>query len=562
MSMNIMKFNVYTKLTLALMTGLGIVVGIAQLVQYHYTSSGVGGIIQRDLESMQEISRKNISQWKVKEEENALNLFSSISHAVAGSLERGEMAKFTALLEKQKGVKGLIDFSLFDRQGKVSHSSDSRLLDGTVPKEIQKQLYTGKKRLIQHTAESIVIYEPQIIKPDCVRCHTDWQLNNVGGIIRMSYSTQALREAEEQNMHMFTQARQKAQATLADLRKNILLSALLTLVSIWLALFILMQIMTRQILIKPLNRIIHCLTDCMGQIASASQGTFISSQKLAEDAAEQASSLQETSASLEEMTSMTNQNAQNAQQAQFLVNEAVNSIKKVKSSLDDVNSSMHEIVQAGAQTLGIVKTIDEIAFQTNLLALNAAVEAARAGDAGVSFAVVAGEVRDLALRAGDAAKNTAGLIGSIVEKIKKGNELVNSTQMAFLEVTSKSEQTGTIIQEIAVAGKEQAKGIDLISSATLQMDKVTQGNADSAEKNASTSRQLNLQVEEMQEIVQELIYLNDGRGLNDDLSLNDGLRVKSQFPKENKKRFSFDRCRKNHAQRKTSALAEGESPVT
>jgi len=526
---NMMKLNVYAKLTLALMIGLGAVVGIAQIVQYQYTSAGISRIIQGNLESMQEISKDNISQWKIKEEGNALNLFSSISHAVAGSLERGEMGKFTALLEKQKGVKGLIDFSLFDLQGKISYSSDQHLLNKTLSEDVRNKLYayadssvekkrfiqhsadSEKKRFIQHNADSIEIYEPQIVSPDCVRCHMDWQLGSVGGIIRMSYSTQVLKEAQQHNMAMTDKASQKAHTALSGLRKNILLSALLTLASIWLALLILMQVITRQVLVKPLNRIIHSLTECMDQIASASEGTFASSQKLSESAAQQAASLQETSASLEEMSSMTSQNAQNTQQAQHLVHEAISSIKRVKSSMEEVDSSMYEIVQASTETFKIIKTIDEIAFQTNLLALNAAVEAARAGDAGVSFAVVAEEVRNLALRAGDAAKNTANLIETTVGKIKRGSELVSSTGQAFLEMTRQSEQTDTIIQEIAVAGQEQAKGINLISSATLQMDKVTQGNANSAETNAATSKQLNLQVEEMQEIVQKLADLNKGR---------------------------------------------------
>jgi methyl-accepting chemotaxis protein len=209
------------------------------------------------------------------------------------------------------------------------------------------------------------------------------------------------------------------------------------------------------------------------------------SQTLSEAASEQAASLEETSSSLEEMTSMTKQNAGNATEANHLMNSTQEVIKKADGSMGELTGSMHEIAKASEQTQKIVRTIDEIAFQTNLLALNAAVEAARAGEAGAGFAVVADEVRNLALRAAEAAKNTSGLMEDIVRKVKNGEQLVGVTNEAFRQITESSTTVVKLIGEIAGASREQSEGIDQVNKAVAEMNSVTQKNAAGAEELAS-----------------------------------------------------------------------------
>ena len=158
-----------------------------------------------------------------------------------------------------------------------------------------------------------------------------------------------------------------------------------------------------------------------------------------------------------------------------------------------------------------MKTIDEIAFQTNLLALNAAVEAARAGEAGAGFAVVAGEVRNLAMRAAEAAKNTSELIGGTVRKISDGTALVKTTNDAFNEVAGSAQKVGELVSEIAAASKEQAQGIEQVNIAVTEMNKVTQQNTATSEETAAAAQQLSAQAEEMKNFVADLAAVVDGK---------------------------------------------------
>jgi methyl-accepting chemotaxis protein len=207
---------------------------------------------------------------------------------------------------------------------------------------------------------------------------------------------------------------------------------------------------------------------------------------------------------MEEMSSMTQQNADNAKHANSLMEEAKNTVQRADVSMKELTVSMREISGASEETSKIVKTIDEIAFQTNLLALNAAVEAARAGEAGAGFAVVAEEVRNLAMRAAEAAKSTSVLIEGTVKKIKAGSDLVNKTNEDFIEVAKNSGKVGELIEEISAASTEQAQGIGQVSKAVAEMDKVVQQNAANAEESASAAEEMNAQAQNMKGITDSL----------------------------------------------------------
>jgi methyl-accepting chemotaxis protein len=261
---------------------------------------------------------------------------------------------------------------------------------------------------------------------------------------------------------------------------------------------------------RPIEKIAAELAGSAEQVAQASEQISQSSQSLAEGASEQAATVEETSANLVQLLQLTRSNSQRAGEANELMNSASQAVSKVSGSVDDMQNAMREIRQSSDQTSRIVKTIDEIAFQTNLLALNAAVEAARAGESGKGFAVVAEEVRNLALRAGDAARNTGTLIEDTVNRVKIGEAasvgLVSSLQ-EVREITAKTQELNQLIAEAAA---DQTLQIEQVTSASSQISEVTQRNAATAEESSSASVELNTQAQSSQNFVASLFQLIRG----------------------------------------------------
>lgn len=263
---------------------------------------------------------------------------------------------------------------------------------------------------------------------------------------------------------------------------------------------------------RPIGRVVQGLSDASEQVATASSQVSAASQHLAEGSSEQAASLEETSSSLEEMSSMTKQNAAHAGEARSIMQEARTVVEEVGGHMEEMAQAIDEITRSSEETGKIIKSIDEIAFQTNLLALNAAVEAARAGEAGAGFAVVAEEVRNLAMRAADSAKNTSDLIEKTIKAVHNGNQLTHQTQDAFKENVRLSTNIAQLIDEIATASDEQAQGISQINIAMAEMDKVVQRTAATAEESASSSEELTAQAEQMKGYVHDLETLIGGKG--------------------------------------------------
>ncbi len=260
-------------------------------------------------------------------------------------------------------------------------------------------------------------------------------------------------------------------------------------------------------MIKPISKSITTLTDSADKVANLSNQVTVASHHLAEGTVAQASALEETSASLEEMAAMTKQNADNSNQANNLMQEAKRTIEVTNVTINEMTASMDQISKASEKTQKIIKTIDEIAFQTNLLALNAAIEAAKAGEAGAGFAVVAEEVRRLAARAAEAAKTTSELIEVTVKEITGGADLVEKSNKSFSNVATSANTVSELVVEITAASQEQSQGIEQINRSAAEVDALTQRAAASSDQSSQAAEQMNAQAIQLKDVVEQLSEL-------------------------------------------------------
>lgn len=226
-----------------------------------------------------------------------------------------------------------------------------------------------------------------------------------------------------------------------------------------------------------LTEVIAVVQDVSAQVRRGAAEILQANMSLNKRAEEQASNLERTAASMEEMTATVKQNANNSRQANDLVKDARTEAERGGLVVKDAVHAMIEISKSSSRIADIIGVIDEIAFQTNLLALNASVEAARAGEQGRGFAVVASEVRALAGRSASAAKEIKELIEDSVNKVEGGSHLVNETGQALERIVSSVTKVSEIVGEISVASQEQASGIEQVNHAVMRMEDMTQQNA-------------------------------------------------------------------------------------
>ncbi|HEY4293492.1 methyl-accepting chemotaxis protein [Luteibacter sp.] len=248
---------------------------------------------------------------------------------------------------------------------------------------------------------------------------------------------------------------------------------------------------------ERLSAIVSEVRHGAGSVSTAAQQISRGNDDLSQRTQEQASSLEETASSMEEMTSTVKQNAENASHANQLARGAREQAERGGEVVAQTVVAMREINSSSKKISDIVSLIDEIAFQTNLLALNAAVEAARAGEQGRGFAVVATEVRNLAGRSANAAKEIKGLINDSADKVRTGSGLVDQSGKALAEIVDSVKKVTDIVAEIAAASSEQSAGIDQVNHAVLQMDEMTQQNAALVEESAAAARAMHEQATEL-----------------------------------------------------------------
>ncbi|MBK8167799.1 MAG: MCP four helix bundle domain-containing protein [bacterium] len=322
-------------------------------------------------------------------------------------------------------------------------------------------------------------------------------------IVRYAAAIDALWDLEES----------ESQASASAIATNSGRTTLMTIVAVAVALLagaVLSFGITRGIT-TVLRRVSRELGDGSRQVVAAATQVASAAQSLAQGASEQAASIEETSASIEEMSSVTTHNADNADRVNGLARQAREAAERGADDMRHMSEAMTAIKSGSDDIARIIKTIDEIAFQTNILALNAAVEAARAGEAGRGFAVVAEEVRGLAQRSAQAARESAGRVGEAVDRTHQGVAINSKVAEALTEIVAHAREVDELAAAVAGSSRQQSIGISQVNLAVGQMDKVTQSNAAGAEQSASAAEELNAQAEAMRVAVMDLEQLAGSR---------------------------------------------------
>ncbi len=517
--------KLYTKLILSLAIGVAAVMIAAQSVQ-HLSMAGL----------ISDFSDQNIQALKAMEEKASVNIFSSIERAVAGSLERGEMEKFTRILQEQSKVKGLVEFSLFGKEGVATHSSNKAFLKTKMPEALQKQLISKPQRNLEWTEDAIVIHEPLVANRDCVRCHIHWKPGDIGGFIKFRYSKAAL-----------TNAQKEAAGVLASIQHATLRNYLIGLVAVVLVLIIGMHFLVRRFVSSPLESITARFQDIAeGEgdltarievtgkdeigVLAVSFNMFIEKlQTMIRQISGDAQVLNESMIHLSDLSgsmsvqagemadrsntaasAMTQMN-DNMTSAAMIMADSSSNVGSVATSTEQMHTNIDEIVkntsqasqiseeavsqtrnatkmmeklsQAALEISTVTETITEISEQTNLLALNATIEAARAGEAGKGFAVVANEIKDLAHQTAESTK-----------KIREKNEgIQTSSNLTMKEIEAVSHtitNMNKIVSTIAASMTEQS---DMTRDITRKINQASEGIQD-ASVNVTQSSEASSQV--------------------------------------------------------------------
>ena len=265
-------------------------------------------------------------------------------------------------------------------------------------------------------------------------------------------------------------------------------------------------------LIDRNNQILQQISASSAQVSSGAKQMADGAQSLAQGSTEQAATVEELSSSVAEIEEKTRANAQMANRAAGLADSIMQNAEKGSRQMDELMSAVREINQASQNISKVIQVIDDIAFQTNILALNAAVEAARAGEHGKGFAVVAEEVRNLAAKSAEAAKETGSMIQNSMDKAELGAHIAGETAASLSEIVNGINESNRIIGDIARSSDEQSTGITQINTGIDQVAQVVQQNSATAEESAAASEEMSGQSSLLTELISQFKLKGDGAG--------------------------------------------------
>jgi len=258
-----------------------------------------------------------------------------------------------------------------------------------------------------------------------------------------------------------------------------------------------------QAMVDNLNNMFQNINTSTSQVSTGAKQVADGAQSLAQGSTEQAASIEELSASIGEIAESTKTNAEIATKTARLSGTIKENAEKGSRQMDEMITAVKDINDASQSISKIIKTIDDIAFQTNILALNAAVEAARAGQHGKGFAVVAEEVRNLASKSAEAAKDTGDMIQNSMDKAELGSQIAGETATSLKDIVTGISESSEMISEIAKASEEQSLGISQINTGIDQVAQVVQQNSATAEQSAAASEQMSSQSTMLEELISQ-----------------------------------------------------------
>jgi hypothetical protein len=430
---------------------------------------------------------------KQTELQRVQTIHASLDFGLSYCISQGDMDVFGRLGTLQKSVPGFLEFSLFDRHGKVAYTSNEAAKNHPLSAEIQARLTGTKDRIVLQQPDAIEVYKPEIATSKCIECHKDFLPDSVCGTTYFKFSNAAAHALAAQFGELGAASNREWKTFSA------VLLAFSTLVVAGLTLLIANPLANR------LKNVVRKLQRHSSQVEAAASQVSRDSRGLADGASEQAAALEQTSASLTEMAATTAHHAETTAHASQLARQARTTADQGAAEIESMTLAMRELNQAGGKIAKIIKTIDEIAFQTNLLALNASVEAARAGEAGRGFAVVAEEVRSLAQRSAQAARETASKIEETIAKTTQGVQVSERVGTALRAIVQDAHRVDDLMATLAESSRQQKERMTQLHTAVAEMDRVTQSNASSAETGAGTARTLKDQALSLQQSVGELM---------------------------------------------------------